>query len=147
VVFARRPSLMEGTTFSKSWPLPSLLIPVILCCSFWGSVQCRLSAAAQTPLAQTPLPQPSPTPVVPAFFIFGDSLVDVGNNNYIGSLARSNFFPNGIDFPGGIPTGRFCNGKLVLDFISKHQLYIMLFEISHGLWPIGFKVGHACLSC
>lgn len=54
----------------------------------------------------------------PAFFIFGDSLVDVGNNNYITTLATANRLPFGIDFPQG-PTGRFCNGKVVVDFISE----------------------------
>eukprot|EP00250_Pteridium_aquilinum_P004294 c14516_g1_i1 orf=450-1511(+) len=54
----------------------------------------------------------------PAFFIFGDSLVDVGNNNYIVSVARANQLPFGIDFPTG-PTGRFCNGKTVLDIIAE----------------------------
>ncbi|KAF7837708.1 GDSL esterase/lipase [Senna tora] len=31
----------------------------------------------------------------PANFVFGDSLVDVGNNNYIVSLTKANFLPNG----------------------------------------------------
>eukprot|EP00249_Psilotum_nudum_P037063 c938_g1_i1 orf=296-1387(+) len=54
----------------------------------------------------------------PAFFVFGDSLVDVGNNNYILSLATANYRPNGIDFPAG-PTGRFTNGKTVVDVITE----------------------------
>lgn len=53
-----------------------------------------------------------------AYFIFGDSLVDVGNNNYITSVAKCNYLPFGIDFPQG-PTGRFCNGKIVVDFVSE----------------------------
>ncbi|KAL0728034.1 hypothetical protein Bca4012_024127 [Brassica carinata] len=53
-------------------------------------------------------------PLVPAFFVFGDSLVDCGNNNYIPSLARANYLPYGIDF--GFPTGRFCNGLTVADY-------------------------------
>ncbi|XP_047173698.1 GDSL esterase/lipase At4g16230-like isoform X4 [Vigna umbellata] len=53
---------------------------------------------------------------VPASFVFGDSLVDVGNNNYIVSLAKANHDPFGIDF--GMPTGRFSNGKTVVDVIS-----------------------------
>ena len=53
----------------------------------------------------------------PAFFILGDSLVDVGNNNYITTIARANILPFGIDFPSG-PTGRFCNGKLLIDFVG-----------------------------
>ena len=60
----------------------------------------------------------SSEPLVPAMFVFGDSLVDDGNNNFIPSLARSNFAPYGIDFPLG-PTGRFCNGRTVLDLVGK----------------------------
>ncbi|KVI00923.1 Lipase, GDSL [Cynara cardunculus var. scolymus] len=55
---------------------------------------------------------------VPCFFIFGDSLVDNGNNNGILSLAKANYFPYGIDFPGG-HTGRFCNGKSTVDVIAE----------------------------
>ncbi|OVA14301.1 Lipase [Macleaya cordata] len=57
-------------------------------------------------------------PQVPCYFIFGDSLVDNGNNNEIASLARANYLPYGIDFPGG-PTGRFCNGKTTTDVIAE----------------------------
>ena len=57
-----------------------------------------------------------------ASFVFGDSLVDVGNNNYIGSLARANYGANGVDFPGGgKATGRFCNGRTVPDIIGKSR--------------------------
>ncbi|KAI5080745.1 hypothetical protein GOP47_0003928 [Adiantum capillus-veneris] len=52
----------------------------------------------------------------PAYFIFGDSLVDAGNNNYITTVAKANNLPFGIDFPGG-PTGRFTNGKTVTDVL------------------------------
>ncbi|KAA8519591.1 hypothetical protein F0562_013964 [Nyssa sinensis] len=57
-------------------------------------------------------------PQVPCYFIFGDSLVDNGNNNGISSLARANYLPYGIDFPGG-PTGRFSNGKTTVDVIAE----------------------------
>lgn len=57
-------------------------------------------------------------PQVPCYFIFGDSLVDNGNNNNIASLARANYPPYGIDFPGG-PTGRFSNGLTTVDVICK----------------------------
>ncbi|KAE8685903.1 GDSL esterase/lipase [Hibiscus syriacus] len=56
---------------------------------------------------------------VPAIIVFGDSSVDAGNNNYIPTIARSNFEPYGRDFNGGHPTGRFCNGKIATDFISQ----------------------------
>lgn len=55
----------------------------------------------------------------PAMFVFGDSLVDCGNNNYISSLARANYLPYGIDFIGAGPTGRFCNGKTIIDFLGN----------------------------
>lgn len=57
-------------------------------------------------------------PVVPCYFIFGDSLVDNGNNNQLNSLARANYAPYGIDFPGG-PTGRFCNGRTTVDVVGQ----------------------------
>ncbi|KAK1424879.1 hypothetical protein QVD17_20223 [Tagetes erecta] len=57
-------------------------------------------------------------PQVPCYFIFGDSLVDNGNNNRIVSLAKANYLPYGIDFPNG-PTGRFSNGKTVVDTVAE----------------------------
>ncbi|KAF7831107.1 GDSL esterase/lipase [Senna tora] len=53
-------------------------------------------------------------------FVFGDSLTDVGNNNYLQySLARSNYPWYGIDYSGGQPTGRFTNGRTIGDIISE----------------------------
>lgn len=57
-------------------------------------------------------------PLVPCFFVFGDSLVDNGNNNIIVSMARANYAPYGIDFPLG-PTGRFSNGLTTVDVIGE----------------------------
>ncbi|KAK9153178.1 hypothetical protein Sjap_000658 [Stephania japonica] len=59
-------------------------------------------------------------PQVPCYFIFGDSLVDNGNNNGIVTLARANYLPYGIDFPGGPATGRFSNGVTTVDIIAQH---------------------------
>eukprot|EP01018_Ginkgo_biloba_P006046 Gb_20604 [translate_table: standard] len=57
---------------------------------------------------------------VPASFIFGDSLTDVGNNNYLTlGFAKSNYPWYGIDFNGGVPTGRFTNGRTIGDIISE----------------------------
>ena len=50
-------------------------------------------------------------------FVLGDSLFDNGNNNYLVTLAKSNFLPNGLDFQFG-PTGRFCNGRTVADVLG-----------------------------
>ncbi|KAM0943094.1 putative triacylglycerol lipase [Dioscorea sansibarensis] len=53
----------------------------------------------------------------PAIFIFGDSLIDNGNNNYLPSIAKANYFPYGIDL--GVPTGRFCDGLTVTDYGAR----------------------------
>ncbi|XP_050216362.1 GDSL esterase/lipase At5g55050-like [Mercurialis annua] len=59
-------------------------------------------------------------PTVPAVFVFGDSLVDVGNNNYLPfSIAKADFPFNGIDFQSKKPTGRFSNGKNAADFLAE----------------------------
>ncbi|WCJ37475.1 GDSL esterase/lipase At2g04570 [Euphorbia peplus] len=56
---------------------------------------------------------------IPAIIVFGDSSVDAGNNNYIPTMARSNFSPYGRDFQGGRATGRFSNGRITTDYISE----------------------------
>ncbi|KAG0449556.1 hypothetical protein HPP92_027227 [Vanilla planifolia] len=55
-----------------------------------------------------------------AFFVFGDSLVDNGNNNYLATTARADSLPYGIDYPTHSPTGRFSNGLNLPDIISEH---------------------------
>ncbi|XP_077229005.1 GDSL esterase/lipase At5g45960-like [Tasmannia lanceolata] len=57
---------------------------------------------------------------VSSFFVFGDSTVDPGNNNYIPTIFKSNFSPYGRDFSKHQATGRFCNGRLVTDFIASY---------------------------
>ncbi|KAM0904240.1 hypothetical protein ACQ4PT_018124 [Festuca glaucescens] len=55
-----------------------------------------------------------------AFFVFGDSLVDNGNNNYLMTTARADAPPYGIDYPTHTPTGRFSNGLNIPDIISEY---------------------------
>ncbi|KAK8959237.1 GDSL esterase/lipase [Platanthera guangdongensis] len=57
-------------------------------------------------------------PQVPCFFIFGDSLVDNGNNNGLLTLARANYMPYGVDFPQGV-SGRFTNGRTTVDVLAQ----------------------------
>ncbi|XP_044485326.1 GDSL esterase/lipase At1g29660-like [Mangifera indica] len=57
-------------------------------------------------------------PQVPCYFIFGDSLFDNVNNNYLLTKAKANHPPYGIDFPGG-PTGRFSNGRNGADVLAE----------------------------
>ncbi|RVX23358.1 GDSL esterase/lipase [Vitis vinifera] len=56
-----------------------------------------------------------------ASFIFGDSLVDAGNNNYLSTLSKANIPPNGIDFAAnsGNPTGRYTNGRTIGDIVGE----------------------------
>ncbi|KAL5996475.1 hypothetical protein ACLOJK_026555 [Asimina triloba] len=61
-----------------------------------------------------------PVDAISASFVFGDSLVDAGNNNYIFSLSKANMLPNGIDFtPFQEPTGRYTNGRTTADLIGN----------------------------
>ncbi|KAF5760940.1 putative triacylglycerol lipase [Helianthus annuus] len=57
-------------------------------------------------------------PQVPCYFIFGDSLVDSGNNNALPTIAKANYQPYGIDFPQGV-NGRFTNGRTMADIIGQ----------------------------
>lgn len=72
-----------------------------------------------------------PNKTIPAIIVFGDSIVDAGNNDDITTtLARCNYPPYGIDFDGGIPTGRFSNGKVPTDFIGKvHLAFFGIFDL------------------
>ncbi|KAH9297685.1 hypothetical protein KI387_029367, partial [Taxus chinensis] len=72
----------------------------------------------------------------PAAFIFGDSLVDPGNNRYIASISRADWSPYGVDFaPSGFrPTGRFTNGRTLSDIIGKLYISLMM-ELGQDTLP------------
>ena len=70
-------------------------------------------------------------------FIFGDSLYDAGNNNYINTTTdyQANFWPYGETF-FGYPAGRFLDGRLIPDFIGKRVVqYVVVFSIWVNLLP------------
>ncbi|XP_015947023.1 GDSL esterase/lipase 1 [Arachis duranensis] len=56
-----------------------------------------------------------------ALFVFGDSLFDAGNNNYINTTAdfQSNYPPYGETF-FNYPSGRFSDGRVLPDFIAEY---------------------------
>ncbi|CAK8572254.1 unnamed protein product [Lathyrus sativus] len=54
-----------------------------------------------------------------AFFVFGDSIADNGNNHFLATTARADTPPYGIDFPSHKATGRFSNGLNIPDIISE----------------------------
>jgi hypothetical protein len=55
---------------------------------------------------------------VPAYFVLGDSTLDVGENNYLPNAYHANFPPYGETFFHR-PTGRFSNGRNMGDFIAQ----------------------------
>ncbi|PIN15631.1 Triacylglycerol lipase [Handroanthus impetiginosus] len=57
---------------------------------------------------------------ISAIFVFGDSTVDSGNNNYVITPFKGNFPPYGWDFVDRTPTGRFSDGRLVTDFMASY---------------------------
>ncbi|WVZ80705.1 hypothetical protein U9M48_028162 [Paspalum notatum var. saurae] len=56
---------------------------------------------------------------ISSIFLFGDSIVDPGNNNNRFTEAKANFPPYGRDFPGGVATGRFSNGLVPGDLLAS----------------------------
>lgn len=72
-----------------------------------------------------------------ALFVFGDSFLDAGNNNYINTttLDQANFWPYGETY-FKFPTGRFSDGRLMSDFIGKISrsffMSFLLVQISFG---------------
>ncbi|XP_031274232.1 GDSL esterase/lipase 1-like [Pistacia vera] len=68
--------------------------------------------------------QPPPRKHV-AVFIFGDSLFDAGNNNYINTTTefQSKFWPYGETF-FKYPTGRRSNGRLIPDYIGFKEVAV-----------------------
>ncbi|OMO65983.1 Lipase, GDSL [Corchorus olitorius] len=53
------------------------------------------------------------------FFLFGDSIFDPGNNNYINTTAQANYKPYGETYIK-FPSGRFSDGLLIPDYIAEY---------------------------
>ena len=69
-----------------------------------------------------------------ALFIFGDSLFDAGNNNYINTISdyQANYEPYGENF-FKYSTGRFSDGRIIPDFIGNillHMYCLVFYKIS-----------------
>ncbi|KAJ1439967.1 SGNH hydrolase superfamily [Sesbania bispinosa] len=62
------------------------------------------------------------TTTTKAFFIFGDSTVDSGNNNYIDTTPKNkaDYKPYGQNGFFDEPTGRFSDGRVIVDFIAEY---------------------------
>ena len=106
----------NSPSMAASWKLEFIATTLILVCFFL--------------ISSSEVVQVQGTPQFPALIVLGDSTLDVGNNNNIKTPAKCNFPPYDRDFPGGIPTRRFSNGKLTLDFLgmtSKYSTFIFLY--------------------
>lgn len=93
---------------AKASPIASLnrrMIKITLLLFLFVAYRCQFSKAAKT---------------LEATFVFGDSLVDAGNNNYMYTLSKANIAPNGCDFKPshGQPSGRYTNGRIIPDIIA-----------------------------
>lgn len=53
-----------------------------------------------------------------ALFAFGDSVLDTGNNNFLLTLLKGNYWPYGLSFDYKFPTGRFGNGRVFTDIVG-----------------------------
>lgn len=63
---------------------------------------------------------------IPALIVFGDSIMDTGNNNNLPTLLKCNFLPYGKDFPGGFASGRFSDGRVPSDLIGNCLNYFYI---------------------
>ncbi|CAN6481205.1 unnamed protein product [Victoria cruziana] len=57
--------------------------------------------------------------LLPAVIVFGDSIVDAGNNNYLKTIIKCDFPPYGRDLDDRMPTGRFSNGMIINDILAS----------------------------
>ncbi|KAK8456229.1 hypothetical protein SEVIR_4G296600v4 [Setaria viridis] len=76
---------------------------------------------------------------VPAIYVFGDSTLDVGNNNYLPGkdVPRADKPYYGIDLPGsGKPTGRFSNGYNTADFVGMHHIVVKIILLCMFLYNL-----------
>ncbi|KAM0939582.1 putative triacylglycerol lipase [Dioscorea sansibarensis] len=103
------PSLQDPSLHKPSHFLVDAVIPVA------GDGEHSTTAA---PIV-APLPVLPPFPLAPALFVLGDSTVDCGTNNYLGTFARADRPPYGRDFDTHRPTGRFSNGRVIVDFLAE----------------------------
>ena len=94
-------------------PLSQLPLVILWCSAIVMAIIFQHVSAVSLPNNET----------VPAVIVFGDSIVDSGNNNYVSTLVRCDFPPYGRDFGGGNrPTGRFSNGLVPSDIIGRRFL-------------------------
>ncbi|KAK1290835.1 GDSL esterase/lipase [Acorus calamus] len=79
---------------------------------------------------------------VNGMFVFGSSILDSGNNNYLpNTTARADYLPYGLDFPLG-PTGRFSNARNIIDVLGALLGLPSLIPVFNDPQTRGDKVIH-----
>ncbi|CAL5094018.1 unnamed protein product [Urochloa decumbens] len=80
--------------------------------------------------------------LVPSIYVFGDSIVDVGNNNFLPPPAARAKSPYGIDSPASI-TGRFTNGYNIADLVARRlgsqEQVTVGWPVLHALYKMGAR--------
>lgn len=91
------------------------------CFFFFSIIVLFGNGAAQSGFPEIEMPDVGWSEKGFGFFIFGDSYVDGGNNNYINTTidSQANFPPYGETF-FHFPTGRFCDGRIIPDFLAEY---------------------------
>lgn len=102
--------LFTHTMFLNTKPIKSVQVSADL------YTRSRNTSVSSPPPPPRP---PSPPSPVPALFVIGDSSVDSGTNNFLGTLARADHPPYGRDFDTHQPTGRFSNGRVPVDYLGN----------------------------
>ncbi|XP_020225249.1 LOW QUALITY PROTEIN: GDSL esterase/lipase 1-like [Cajanus cajan] len=79
-----------------------------------------------------------------ALFIFGDSLFDNGNNNYINTTTsyQANYPPYGQTF-FKYPSGRFSDGRMIPDFVAEFAKLPLLPPYLHPIHEYMYGVNFA----
>ena len=95
------------------------LVIMTICWLTWATSPSFADSYTYNNVIQTNISSSS-SPYYPAIFIFGDSLIDNGNNNHLFTVAKAMVLPYGRDYApsAGHPTGRFCNGPLSTDYLG-----------------------------
>ncbi|XP_042505976.1 GDSL esterase/lipase At5g08460-like [Macadamia integrifolia] len=98
--------------------LPSLFAVALVFFSMFLQIRALQLSVVDEPLQPPNVTTTSNTSLTPALFVLGDSTVDCGTNNHLATFARANLLPYGRDFDTHMPTGRFCNGRIPVDFLA-----------------------------
>ena len=98
-----------------------MALPLLLVCRYFFTIICSsLLSYGSVDNVLPPLPLDNSQLELLALYVFGDSYVDSGNNNFLPTISRVNYFPYGINF-GRVPTSRATNVRMVVDFLGMEK--------------------------